>query len=263
MSSQASGGRGHICCIVPPYILKHMAASSEVPEETQTACNNALAHVRELHATRRSLTSSTTSQSSSGAQHPPRCGIVPNQLLSKLAQSAEVDDETRESAQRTLEHKQAAAEQREQQGLAQKKPPPKQPAGPHLYREVHDAHHNQDDNLLPGKLVFKEGQPTTATKDNAVKECFDNLGYTFDFYSKVFNRNSIDNKGLSLIGTVHFGTNYGNAYWNSKQMVFGDGNKFIYNFTKALDVIGHEVGLPCSPPAPFLSPSSPTSPLPP
>ncbi|MCJ1244118.1 hypothetical protein MMC30_001316 [Trapelia coarctata] len=232
MSSQHSAGRGHVCCIVPPYILKHMAVSSHVPEETQAACHSALAHVRELHATRRSL----TSQSSSGAHHPPRYGIVPNQILSNLAQSADVDDNTRESAQRTLEHKQAA-----RQEVAQAKPAPKQPQGPHLYREVHDSHHSQNDYALPGKLVFKEGQATTTNHDAAVKQCYDNLGYTFDFYSKIFNRNSIDDKGLSLIGSVHFGVNYGNAYWNSKQMVFGDGNKFIYNFTKALDVIGHEL----------------------
>lgn len=250
MSSLHSAGRGHVCCIVPPYILKHMAASSHVPEETQAACHNTLAHVRDLHATRRSLTSNT--QSSSGAHHPPQYGIVPNQILSNLAQSADVDDDTRESAQRTLEHKQAA-----QQEAVQAKPAP-QPGQKttHLYREVHDAHHRQDDYALPGKLVFKEGQPATANHDAAVKECYDNLGYTFDFYSKIFNRNSIDDKGLSLIGSVHFGVDYGNAYWNSKQMVFGDGNKFIYNFTKALDVIGHEVCLPF-PFEPLLSPPNP------
>ena len=58
----------------------------------------------------------------------------------------------------------------------------------------------------------------------------------------MFDRNSIDDAGMALDATVHFGQNYNNAFWNSTQMVFGDGDGQLFNrFTVALDVIGHEL----------------------
>ena len=93
---------------------------------------------------------------------------------------------------------------------------------------------------LPGKLVRGEGQP--ASGDPAVDEAYDGLGATFDFFAEVFDRNSIDDAGMALDATVHFGTDYNNAFWNSAQMVFGDGDGQLFNrFTLALDVIGHEL----------------------
>lgn len=93
---------------------------------------------------------------------------------------------------------------------------------------------------LPGTLVRSEGQP--ATGDAAADEAYDGLGATFDFYEQVFGRNSIDDVGMALDATVHFGNAYNNAFWNSAQMVFGDGDGQIFNrFTISLDVIGHEL----------------------
>src|SRR5439155_997781 len=38
------------------------------------------------------------------------------------------------------------------------------------------------------------------------------------------------------------GQNYDNAFWDGRQMVFGDGDGIIFNsFTSSLDVIGHEL----------------------
>lgn len=85
-----------------------------------------------------------------------------------------------------------------------------------------------------------EGQDPT--NDPAVDEAYDGLGSTFDFYQKVYQRNSIDNQGLPLIASVHFANRYDNAFWNGKQMVFGDGDGRIFNrFTISIDVIGHEL----------------------
>src|SRR4030095_5359354 len=68
------------------------------------------------------------------------------------------------------------------------------------------------------------------------------LGATYDFYWEVFTRNSIDDDGLALNGTVHFGEKYDNAFWDGKRMVFGDGEAELFNrFTISLDVIGHEL----------------------
>jgi Zn-dependent metalloprotease len=93
---------------------------------------------------------------------------------------------------------------------------------------------------LPGVVVRNEGG--AASSDKAVDEAYDGLGATFDFYAQVFERNSIDNRGLPLHASVHYGHEYDNAYWDGQQMVFGDGDGEIFNrFTIAVDVIGHEL----------------------
>jgi Zn-dependent metalloprotease len=98
------------------------------------------------------------------------------------------------------------------------------------------------DNIetLPGKIVRSEGIP--ASGDKAADEAYDGLGHTFDFFWKTFQRNSIDDQGLHLDATVHYGQNYDNAFWNGRRMVFGDGDGQLFQrFTIALDVIGHEL----------------------
>jgi len=93
---------------------------------------------------------------------------------------------------------------------------------------------------LPGTVIRAEGGPEV--DDPAVNEAYDGLGHTFDFYQEIFNRNSIDDEGLPLNATVHYGQNYNNAFWNGERMVFGDGDGELFNrFTIALDVIGHEL----------------------
>jgi Zn-dependent metalloprotease len=93
---------------------------------------------------------------------------------------------------------------------------------------------------LPGTLVRSEGQGPSG--DVAVNEAYDGFGATFDLYWDVYARNSIDNNGMDLVGTVHYGDQYDNAFWDGAQMVFGDGDGTIFNrFTIAIDVIGHEL----------------------
>ncbi|MFP5390444.1 MAG: M4 family metallopeptidase [Gammaproteobacteria bacterium] len=108
---------------------------------------------------------------------------------------------------------------------------------PKLQRTIYNAAH---DETLPGKVVRTEGsQPSN---DPAVDEAYDGLGATFEFFLNELQRNSIDNAGLPLSATVHFGQDYDNAFWNGQQMVFGDGDGSIFNrFTISLDVIGHEL----------------------
>lgn len=104
-------------------------------------------------------------------------------------------------------------------------------------RSIHDA---QGKLLLPGMPARLEGQP--ATGDPAVDEAYDALGASHDFFWRVLGRDSIDNKGFALIGSVHYGQDYENAFWNGAQMVFGDGDGEIFErFTRSLDVIGHEL----------------------
>jgi Zn-dependent metalloprotease len=104
-----------------------------------------------------------------------------------------------------------------------------------LERYIYDAEKRQ---RLPGRLVRSEGD--SPSDDVAVNEAYDGLGFTFNFFAEEYGRNSIDNRGMKLDASVHYGVEYDNAFWDSKQMVFGDGA--IFNrFTSSLDVIGHEL----------------------
>ena len=107
----------------------------------------------------------------------------------------------------------------------------------HKNRRAYTTNHGTS---LPGTLVRSEGQG--ASGDVAIDEAFDGLGATFDLYAQIYGRNSIDDNGMDLIASVHYGNKYNNAFWNGAQMVFGDGDGTIFNrFTIAIDVEGHEL----------------------
>ncbi len=64
----------------------------------------------------------------------------------------------------------------------------------------------------------------------------------YDYYFNIHNRNSIDNSGFKLISYVHYGNNFGNAFWNGQFMTYGDGNVSVgFRKMASLDVCGHEV----------------------
>jgi Zn-dependent metalloprotease len=110
-------------------------------------------------------------------------------------------------------------------------------AVPEVQRTIYDTHHTTN---LPGEVVRAEGADPAG--DPAVDEAYDGLGATFNFYLQIYQRNSIDNQGLPLLATVHYDSNYDNAFWDGEQMIFGDGDGQLFNrFTISLDVIGHEL----------------------
>jgi len=93
---------------------------------------------------------------------------------------------------------------------------------------------------LPGRLVKQEGDPPSA--DPAVNEAYDGAGSTHDLFWQAYERDSLDGSGMALESTVHYERAYDNAFWDGKQMVYGDGDGELFNrFTAALDVIGHEL----------------------
>lgn len=58
-------------------------------------------------------------------------------------------------------------------------------------RLVYDA---RDHETLPGVLIRNESD-------------------VYDFYQKVYGRNSLDNQGLTLRSSVHYSRDYDNAFW--------------------------------------------------
>jgi Zn-dependent metalloprotease len=105
-------------------------------------------------------------------------------------------------------------------------------------RMVYDCHHHA--TTRGATLVRRETDGHT--NDPAVNEAFDGIGKTYDFYSQIFQRNSIDNAGMELDSYVHYGVDYDNAMWDGRRMIFGDGDDQIFSrLTQSLDVIGHEL----------------------
>jgi len=108
---------------------------------------------------------------------------------------------------------------------------------PQPSRLVYSAENGQS---LPGKIIRKEG--SKPSKDTDADKVYDSAGATWDLYYSVFGRNSIDNKGMMMIQTVHYLKNYDNAFWDGKQMIYGDGDgKIFASFTSDIDITGHEL----------------------
>jgi len=167
---------------------------------------------------------------------PYNC-IVPPHIINAMLRSEY--EEVRESALRTLTGSARIRGEREIIGLIRTAVITNSPGIKN--RRIHDAQNQRlSPSQLPGVLIRRENDP--AAGDATVNQAYDGLGATYDFYKDVFGRNSIDDHGMTMVATVHFDKRFNNAFWNGKQMVFGDGDNVVFvDFTRSLDVIGHEL----------------------
>ena len=165
------------------------------------------------------------------------CSIVPPYLLRRLAARHEPQlSGAARAARQALLHldsfqaSRAVPSPAAPSGLRQLRPGPPE-------RTIYDARSSEQ---LPGSPVRKEGNAPTG--DLAADEAYEGLGDTHRLYADAFGRDSIDGLGLPLDATVHYGERYDNAFWDGRQMVFGDGDGQVFDrFTKSLSVIGHEL----------------------
>ncbi len=172
---------------------------------------------------------------------PIQC-IIPPYITEQLLRSSDPEIRARAEANMlaaTNARATRARAQQEQSLLGLRTPTPGK------RRLLYDA---RKTDQLPGTLVRSEGQAAVA--DIAVNEAFDHAGSTYDFYETIFKRDSLDDRGLTLIGSVHLAESDGrgryvpldNAFWNGRQMAYGDGDNLIFQrFTRSLDVVGHEL----------------------
>jgi Zn-dependent metalloprotease len=169
-------------------------------------------------------------------QHDHRvCSIVPPYVLRAIAAGGGLGISL--AAQRAIAHDAALRQLRALRAPERETPRAEPATTPHKQRTVSDARHTM---RLPGTPVRTEGGEPSS--DVTVNEAYDGTGETFDFFWEVFQRDSIDDAGLPLLSTVHYGIAYDNAFWDGSQMIFGDGDGEVFNrFTIALDVIGHEL----------------------
>ncbi|OTA19348.1 zinc metalloproteinase aureolysin [Xenorhabdus beddingii] len=107
-----------------------------------------------------------------------------------------------------------------------------------LSRKIYDAKH---DDQYPGNTLILD-EKIIISSDISANDAYNHIGKIYEFYKKIFGRNSIDNQGLNLVATVHYQKNYMNAFWDNNQMVFGDGYAPYFNrFTSCIDITAHEL----------------------
>ena len=157
--------------------------------------------------------------------------ITPPHILKKLLDNS--DNRIRDAALRTLMTTARLRGQRSVFGLV-----PAAAASAQGRRTIFDCANN---TFLPGaSIVRTEDGP--AASDASANRAFDGLGETRAFYKEIFDRDSLDGRGMRLNAYVHYDNGYNNAFWSGREMVFGDGDGVLFtDFTKSLDVIGHEL----------------------
>ena len=160
--------------------------------------------------------------------HNHICFVIPPVIYQKMAEKPHL----RERAMRAMEISERQRGVRQAAMML-----PLLGAAGTKHRTIFDATNGTNQ---PGSEVRDEGDPES--QDISVNEAYDYSGDTYDFFSQVYNRNSVDDHGLLLKSTVHFDNQYNNAFWNGFQMIYGDGDGEHFNrFTISVDVIGHEL----------------------
>lgn len=213
----------HVCYIVPPYMLSGLAASSanadHLRESARRAVDNHKGFVGKREKRFESLTVPRGTRRAAAQAHAPREGIVPDSMLKHIADSDDVDEDTRACAKRDLEHIRNVhlkyQDSQEEASLLQTLAafaPPRKDTTEKTYRAVYDAGHTDDESDLPGEVCRVEGQKASADED--VNKAYDNVGHVLDFYASIFNWKSIDDRNMHVVSSVHYGKNYENAFWD-------------------------------------------------
>src|SRR5699024_2147792 len=239
-----SDPRHSVCGIIPPHLLQRIARAEQDAGENGTehdagesgverdaaartlAISRQAARGREVRAvrTRRAgLPGPATDRVVGSAP-----GLIPPHLQQRLRGPLPGGELSPDAALR--------AERARREGVSAAGPAAAaESATPH--RSIHDAQHG---TALPGTLVRAEGQEPTG--DASADEAYDGLGATWELFHQAFSRNSLDDAGMELLATVHYGEDFQNAFWDGEQMIFGDGDgQYFRSFTSAVDVIGHEL----------------------
>jgi Zn-dependent metalloprotease len=162
------------------------------------------------------------------------CFIVPRDVLTRFAQDRELSAEVRKDLFHAVQISNEIRDLRSRTarltdaGLGTE-------LAPSQAVTVYDCKHTES---LPGTPVPNPG----SSSDPRAKRTFNETTSVARFYKEVFNRNSIDDRGMTMMSSIHFGSKFNNAMWNGSQMVYGDGDDSIFiDFTSGSDVIGHEL----------------------
>ena len=153
------------------------------------------------------------------------CAFIPPWLLDRIA--AAEDEDLARCGHHTRDIDTGVREARQAVGAA--------PAATGAPWEVHTA---ANGSTLPGALVRAAGEPDSG--DAAVDEAASSITGALSLFHDL-GRSSYDDRGASVVATVHYEQGYDNAFWNGTQLVFGDGDGKVFGrFTRPIDVGAHE-----------------------
>jgi hypothetical protein len=191
-----------VCSIIPPNLLKHILNHSETSDATRAAVQKTYNHVCKLNAIRQSGELPTASApqgithhgQSSTTHNQPRRGIIPPQIFQAVRDSAETSSTQKEQAEKNLQSVSNVHATRTDQAAAGGSK-----AAQTVYRELYNSGKSDSINK---HLLFKEGASAAQMTDSDAKNVYQYFGDTYQFYSEVFKRNSVDDKGLHLKGNV-------------------------------------------------------------
>jgi Zn-dependent metalloprotease len=167
------------------------------------------------------------------------CQIIPNNVLERFAKDRKLTPEERQNFAHTALLDTELRKLRVQAGKLTAVTallgtvPAAVPAAPAI--TVADCQHGL---TLPGTPVANP----SSSSDGTIKRAAVETKAVADFYKTVFGRNSIDDAGMTMSSSVHYGNGYNNAFWNGLRMTYGDGDGNIFiDFTRSTDVIAHEL----------------------
>lgn len=92
--------------------------------------------------------------------------------------------------------------------------------------------------------IFHVVSANNTWSDKSAVSAHANMAVCYDYYRNTFSRNAIDGKNGTIISIVNVTENnqsMGNAYWNGKLMLYGNGDNNFKPLAGALDVAGHEM----------------------
>src|SRR5262245_32687840 len=152
---------------------------------------------------------------------PCECFIIPRDVLQRFSEDVSLSEVVRKAAADTARLSVEIRRLRDQ-ALALTSlstlvgaPPTAVAATPTV--TVYDCKHTQ---TLPGVPV-----PNPAgSADPTAARTFGETSEVARFYQQVFKRNSIDNHGMTMMSSIHYGVRFNNAMWNGSQMLYGDGD---------------------------------------
>jgi Zn-dependent metalloprotease len=167
------------------------------------------------------------------------CCIIPEDVLRRLSEDKAYSDEVRRGLEQTARFDVQLRKLREQ---ARKMTTISQALAPTLaalaVAPAITLYNCKGSQTLPGASIANPGR----SRDATVKRAFVTTTAVADFYKSAFGRNSIDDSGMTMMSSVHYGANYNNAFWNGTQMTYGDGDGAIFvDFTRGNDVVCHEL----------------------
>ncbi len=175
-----------------------------------------------------------------------KCYFIPPQMLKKINESTL--EQRNEQAQSVADLQEAAHQRfREARAIMVEQVQPNEPHNIFGFHNkstqeqgeslqvVYDAKRSTN---LPGKRI----KQLKNSNDLDTKQAFEGGAATYVYLKNVFNRNSINNKGMLIKSTVNFGIDFNNAFWNALQMVYGKGDGLALHNLTHIDVVGHELG---------------------